>query len=330
MTLAPLACELINRYQGGFPLVARPFAALAGEFGVSESGVIGLVRELVASGVLSRFGPIFDASRLGGGQTLAALTAPEARFDAVAEAVNALPAVAHNYRREHALNMWFVVAAPTADGVGRALAQIEQATGLKVYDFPKLHEFYLGLWLQVDTSGAVDTVPVPLARPIRQAAPVVLDPLDLRLVEATQSGLPLTAQPYLAVAEDLGVEPTRVIGCLARLLELGVIRRIGAVPNHYRLGLRANGMTVWDVPDELAVELGEEIGALDFVSHSYLRPRHPGVWPYNLFAMVHGRARDEVLDKAARIAERLGSHCRGRDILFSSRVLKKTGLRLAA
>jgi DNA-binding Lrp family transcriptional regulator len=109
-----------------------------------------------------------------------------------------------------------------------------------------------------------------------------------------------------------------------------MIRRIGAVPNHYRLGLRGNGMTVWDVPDELAADLGEQVGALDFVSHSYLRPRYPGIWPYNLFAMVHGHDRAEVVTKAERVAEVLGPHCRARDILFSTEVLKKTGLRLAA
>jgi hypothetical protein len=89
-------------------------------------------------------------------------------------------------------------------------------------------------------------------------------------------------------------------------------------------------MTVWDVPDEMAVELGERVGALDFVSHSYLRPRHAGVWRYNLFAMVHGRDRNQVIDKAGEVGAVLGPHCRAYDVLFSSRILKKTGLRLAA
>jgi DNA-binding Lrp family transcriptional regulator len=114
------------------------------------------------------------------------------------------------------------------------------------------------------------------------------------------------------------------------MLRSGAVRRIGAVPNHYRLGLRGNAMSVWDVPDEEAEALGERVGALDFVSHCYLRPRRLPVWPYNLFAMVHGRDRVEVKEKAALIAELLGDACRRQALLFSTEVLKKTGLRWAA
>ena len=157
-----------------------------------------------------------------------------------------------------------------------------------------------------------------------------LDATDFAIIKQTQSGLPIAKRPADKLAIALQISPNEVISRFRAMLAGGIIRRIGAVPNHYRLGLRGNGMTVWDVPDELAVELGERVGALDFVSHSYLRPRYPGVWPYNLFAMVHGRGRDEVRIKADHIAELLGPHCRANDVLFSSRVLKKTGLRLAA
>jgi len=328
MALSTLARAFVNRYQGGFPIgEARPFGCLAASLGTTEDAVLGLIQALLEDGYLSRFGPIYDASRLGGGQTLAALSVPADRFAEVAEQVNALPAVAHNYRREHALNMWFVVAASSPSGVAATLREIEQATGLPVYDFPKQHEFYLGLWLELDEQGGVDTVPVPLDRGM---SPQPLDEVDYRIIGATQSGLPLVEQPVEELAGRLGLSPEEVVSRLEVMLDSGAIRRIGAVPNHYRLGLRGNGMTVWDVPDELAVELGERVGALDFVSHSYLRPRHPGVWPYNLFAMVHGRGRAEVLEKVERVARVLKPHCRSRDVLFSSEVLKKTGLRLAA
>jgi DNA-binding Lrp family transcriptional regulator len=117
---------------------------------------------------------------------------------------------------------------------------------------------------------------------------------------------------------------------MQRMLDRGVIRRIGAVPNHYRLGLHANGMSVWDVDDEHLLELGSRVGRLDFVSHSYERPRHPPLWPYNLFAMIHGHDREEVKQKQAQVAELLGPHCRHNDVLFSTRILKKTGLRFVA
>lgn len=156
----------------------------------------------------------------------------------------------------------------------------------------------------------------------------MIDAADRRIIEATQAGLPLTPTPFAAVAESLGLDEAEVIERLARLKERGVVRRIAAAPNHYALGLNANGMTVWDVVDEEAEALGARVGALDFVSHCYLRPRALPDWPYNLFAMVHGRNRSEVEAKRAEIARLLGRACRASDILYSTRILKKTGLRL--
>lgn len=156
----------------------------------------------------------------------------------------------------------------------------------------------------------------------------MLDDIDRRIIVATQQGLPLVARPYHAVAEQVGIAPEEVMARMNRMLEQGLIRRIGAVPNHYRLGYTANGMTVWDVPDERTDQLGEIIGALDFVSHCYQRPRYLPEWPYNLFAMVHGCDRAEVEAKTRAIAAILGADCRAYTILYSSRILKKTGLRI--
>ena len=155
-----------------------------------------------------------------------------------------------------------------------------------------------------------------------------MDDLDRAIVLATQAGLPLTARPYAAVAEQVGSDEATVMTRMQAMQESGVIRRIGAVPNHYVLGFRGNGMSVWDVPDERIRACGEMIGGLDFVSHAYHRPRHPPLWNYNLFAMVHGRDRKEVLEKVEKIAELLGDDDRGHEVLFSTRILKKTGLRL--
>ena len=158
----------------------------------------------------------------------------------------------------------------------------------------------------------------------------MLDTIDRNIVAATQAGLPLVAQPYRAIARAVGTDEADIIARLQRLIESGAIRRVGAVPNHYAIGLTANGMSVWDVTDAAVAEIGPRIGALDFVTHCYERPRHPPLWPYNLFAMVHGRSRDEVRDKVARIADLIGPAARAHDILFSTRILKKTGLRIAA
>ena len=157
---------------------------------------------------------------------------------------------------------------------------------------------------------------------------MALDDLDRRLIRATQAGLPLVPRPYEAVGAALGISGEQVRERLQSMLDDGLIRRIGAVPNHYRLGFTANGMSVWDVADDRVDELGERIGQLVGVSHCYRRPRRLPLWPYNLFAMLHGRSREEVETQADQIATMLGDACRARDILYSTAILKKTGLRL--
>lgn len=161
----------------------------------------------------------------------------------------------------------------------------------------------------------------------RPPAPPAIDETDLRIVRATQDGLPLARRPYHAVAEALGLDAGEVMRRLAAMMASGAVRRIAAVPNHYALGYKANGMSVWDVDDGRVAEAGAAVGALPFVSHCYQRPRHPPAWPYNLFVMVHGRAREEVEDKVKAIATLLGQDCRGHEVLYSTRILKKSGVR---
>ncbi len=158
----------------------------------------------------------------------------------------------------------------------------------------------------------------------------MLEPDDLALIRATEGGMPLAPDPYGEIARALGRSREQVMERLRALLAVGAIRRIGVIPNHYALGVVANGMSVWDVEDAQAAELGARIGALDFVSHCYRRPRHIPYWPYNVFAMVHGRTRDEVIAKVEQISALAGPAARSHDLLFSRRILKKTGLRLRA
>ena len=152
--------------------------------------------------------------------------------------------------------------------------------------------------------------------------------LDRRIVLATQAGLPLDARPYHWLASQLGVQADVLMERFRVMLDEGRIRRIGVVPNHYRLGYSANGMSVWDVPDEDIEAVGKQVGDLDIVSHCYHRPRHLPDWSYNLFAMVHGHSREEVRNKVEQIARLLGDKARKHDVLFSTRILKKTGLRI--
>ncbi len=155
-----------------------------------------------------------------------------------------------------------------------------------------------------------------------------IDPVDRALIIETQGGLPLVSKPYHAVARKLGLSAEVVMERIRAMQRSGAIRRIGAVPNHYALGYKANGMAVWDVLDEKVDALGHRIGCLDFVSHCYRRPRYLPEWPYNLFVMVHGRSYPEVEKMIEEIGRILGVDCRASDVLYSTRILKKTGVRL--
>lgn len=151
---------------------------------------------------------------------------------------------------------------------------------------------------------------------------------DRAIVRATQGGLPLVAEPYAAIAKAAGLAEAAVLARLEAMLADGRIRRIGAVPNHYALGYTANGMSVWDVDDEAVDALGAQVGALPYVTHCYRRPRRLPAWRYNLFAMVHGRSRAETDAHVEAIRALLGPALRAHDVLYSTRILKKTGLRL--
>ncbi|MGI9485162.1 MAG: siroheme decarboxylase subunit beta [Geminicoccaceae bacterium] len=159
--------------------------------------------------------------------------------------------------------------------------------------------------------------------------PLHLDDADRALIKATQAGLLLTRKPFAEIGKRLDLSEREVMDRLERMQAAGAIRRIAAVPNHYALGYGANGMSVWDVDDEAVDRLGRKVGALPFVSHCYRRPRRPPDWRYNLFAMVHGKSRGDVEKEVAEIAALLGEAACSHEILYSTEILKKTGLRLA-
>ena len=358
--------RLIDYLHADFPLVDRPFEAVGDALGRSEASVIDALQDLLGHQVLTRFGPLFQIERAGGQFVLAAIAAPEAEFQALADRVNAFDEVAHNYRREHPLNMWFVVAAETPAAATAVLARIEQVVGLPVLVLPKEVEYGVELRLParpVDdvigeavfhapgSSGPAAGPPAgPDAGPsaARVAGPAgrnaspggsgdpqpprrpSLEPFDRALIRATQSGLPLVPRPYEAIGATLGLSGEQVRGWLQQMLNVGLIRRIGAVPNHYRLGYTANGMTVWDVNDAQVDDWGRRLARLPGVSHCYRRPRRLPRWRYNLFAMLHGTTRASVERQAGRIAALLGDQVRAHEILYSTAILKKTGLRLAA
>jgi len=140
---------ILNRYQGGFPICERPYQAAAKILGIPESELIRRLERMLENKQLSRFGPMYHAERLGGGLSLCAMRIPEEQYDQVTEQVNSFPEVAHNYARDHAFNMWFVLATETPGRIDSVLEEIEQRTGFRVYNMPKLQEFFIGLKFEV-------------------------------------------------------------------------------------------------------------------------------------------------------------------------------------
>lgn len=155
-----------------------------------------------------------------------------------------------------------------------------------------------------------------------------MDSIDRQIITASQEGLPLTPEPYQTLADQIGIDEGELIQRLKIMQDNGIIRRIGAVPNHYKLGYQHNGMTVWDVTDEAIDTLGKRIAQLDFVSHCYHRPRYLPEWPYNLFAMIHSKTETGAAEQILKIAAILGTHSRAHEVLYSTQILKKTGLRI--
>ena len=326
--LNPLETSIVNQLQGGFPLSSHPYAAAASTLGCSETALRQGLDGLLQRQVLTRFGPLYQIERMGGCFVLAALAVPPARFDEVAAAVNSLPAVAHNYQRTHKLNMWFVLAAASQAGISAACSAIELLTGLTVHAFPKQREYFVGMRFTVGGQAAVGQASAGRGSVDDSPQVPALDDDDWRLIRATQAGLPLVEQPYRQLADSLQLPEDMVLARLGRMLEQGVIRRIGAVPNHYAIGYRANGMAVFDVADDQVDQLGQQLGQLDCVSHCYRRPRHLPHWPYNLFAMVHGGSRRAVREQQGQLLQLLGPACHRHALLFSTRILKKSGLRV--
>jgi DNA-binding Lrp family transcriptional regulator len=337
---------VINAFQGGFPVCERPFdpaSAALRERGVDVTAeeLLERVRELDEEGVLTRFGALVNAEAIGGMATLVAMHAPEERFEEVAEQVNAHREVAHNYEREHPhLNMWFVVSVADGEALGaserveRVLADIEAETGQETYDLPKRREFRVEAKFLLD--GPVADGDVDLSGLGPEVTPedrTTLTPAERDLVLEIQGGLPVTATPYADVADAVGQDVEWVLATIKRFDLEGKVRRVGVIPNHYALGYTENGMTVWDVPDDLVETVGPAVASLDFVTHCYQRPRHEGVWPYNFFAMTHGRSEAESEARIRQVHERMSEFWDvgegDWDTLFSTRILKKTGIRMA-
>ncbi|MFD1647263.1 siroheme decarboxylase subunit beta [Haloarchaeobius litoreus] len=325
--------RLIDGYQSGFPVAERPFRIVGEELGVTESEAFERVKRLSDEGVFRRFGAVLNPPVIGS-STLAAVQAPEDRFDEVSEVINGYQQVNHNYRREHDWNMWFVVTAGSRETRDRILDEIEAETGCEVLNLPMLTDYYIDLEFPVVNADrfareSVESTEVSATR-ISENATGDLSRFDAELLLAIQSGFPLSETPYRDIAaeiapeldEDVTVE--MVLAGVERLRDGGCIKRVGCIVNHVVTGFSNNCMVVWDVPDDELDERGLAVGELPYVTLCYHRPRRPEQdWPYNLFTMIHGRDPDAVDEKVDELATEYLPVDHER--LYSTETLKQTG-----
>jgi DNA-binding Lrp family transcriptional regulator len=315
--------DLLNRWQRDFPLEPRPFAHIAQQVGIGGEQVLQRYRALAAGGVVSRIGAVFRPNTVGA-STLAAMRVAPAALERVAAQVSAQPEVNHNYEREHAFNLWFVATAPDAETLEHALARIEQLSGRAVLRLPLIEEYHIDLGFDlVDGS-------VPRAGAASAGVPLALSAVQRRLVARLADGLPLIEAPYAALGAAVGLSESAVIETLRAWLEIGVIRRFGAVLRHRPLGYAANAMVVWDVPDDLVRACGLRAAQLPEVTLCYRRARRMPAWPFNLYCMLHGTERAAVEAALERVAQGAALTGYPRQVLFSRRCFTQRGARYGA
>ena len=317
--------RLLNLMQGRFPIASRPYQAVAAEAGIEEAEVIARVKHLLDERIIRQVTPIFDTRALGYSSMLvAAKVDPENPWRA-ANVINEHPGVSHNYLRNHEFNIWFTIATEPdsplgVDGTLGVLAKIAGAESVRQLPTLKLFKIRMDLEMEGGTDALAKAVEVaPPAETERQP----YDEFDVEVIRATQGDMPVVPEPYAPAAEKLGIPQTRLLEHLSAMQERRLLRRVAAILFHRRAGFSANGMGVWNVPDDRIMELGPRMAAFRGISHCYQRPTYKD-WPYSIFTMAHGRSKDECDAILDSIATQTGID--ERSTLYSSTEFKKIRL----
>jgi siroheme decarboxylase len=316
---SPLEFALLNDWQRDFPIAALPFGKIGARVGAEETAVLATLKRLQARGAISRIGAVFAPRRVGA-STLAALAAPADRIEGIAAQVSAHPEVNHNYQREHRYNLWFVATASDQVALAAALAAIEGETGCAVISLPLQQEFHidLGFDLQAPHKHHAKNPGTPGREP---------DAIEKQLIAALQAGLELVSRPFARLGERIGMSEREVLERIAGWLNEGLIKRFGVVVRHHELGYRANAMVVFDAPDDEVDRIGRQLAAEPGVTLCYRRARSLPDWTFNLYCMVHGRSREEVLPVIEGLSRLAGLPAQA---LFSTRRFKQCGARYFA
>ncbi|MDI7269842.1 MAG: AsnC family transcriptional regulator [Myxococcota bacterium] len=318
--------RLLDAVQEGLVPVERPFAEIAERIGLDEAGVIERLRALADGGVIRRIGALFDAGALGYRSTLCSIELSENRLDDLRNCVAAIPEITHCYLRSGKPAVWFTIASRDDARKAEIMRVVgEAAGGGEVADLPARRFYKLHVKLPMMGNGGLHGSPAGTGRERRSEAQP-LSAIDRSLVRETQLSMPLVPRPFAEIGSRTGMSEASVVGTLRRWREAGILRRIGAVLYHGEVGFRWNGMCRFPVADEAAAEpIGAAVAAEPFASHGYLRVAAGGPMPTAVYAMVHGRSREEVEEAARRIAASAGVP--EPEIWWTEAEIKKTSMR---
>lgn len=283
--MTPFREKLLDALQQGIQICARPYEELAARVSASEPQVLSEIARLKAEGLIRRFRGQINYRALGRVATLVTAKVPPDKLDTVIAAVNALPGVSHNYLRDHAFNLWFTLQAESPQRIEAVLSGLSRQLGIEFYSLPAARVFKLDVRFQSRPDSPEPEQPAPVYPPVRAARLSDAEKLALRFV---QREFPLTSQPF---KQAEGLEERACLDVVRTLIEKGVLKRIAAVVNHYKLGYLANGMFCAIVPPDQVEPVGLRLAAYKQVSHCYQRRPFAG-WPYNLFAMIHAHTDD--------------------------------------
>lgn len=317
MTPNQIELALIDRWQHGFPLVEKPFEVVGRSAALDQDAAIGIFRKMQANDVISRVGAVVRPNTVGA-STLAAMQVPPEQLEDVADIVSRELLVTHNYEREHALNLWFVIAGAGPEAIAATIARIHRQTGLDVVDLPMLQAYHLGLGFSL---GAAP----PQRREVGSPADYRPDPRDRAILAAIEDGLPLIERPYRAVADRIDLRQSEIIDRLDHMKASGIVTRFGCVVRHEKLGYKSNAMAVWDVPDDRLDDVVDSFARHQKVTLCYRRPRLLPVWPYNIFCMVHARSRWDAYAVIDEINLEADTGLLRQAVLFSKRCFKQRG-----
>jgi siroheme decarboxylase len=318
--------RLLNLLQGSFPLDPRPFAHVAGLAELSEDEVLSRTRRLLDERIIREITPIFDTRVLGYSSMLVAAKVDSANPWLAAKIINSHPGVSHNYLRDHDFNLWFTIATEPDSplGLDGTLDVLQRLTGAQsVRQLPTLRLFKIRMDLEME-KGTDALAAAAEAIEHREPEAIPLSEQDVATIRATQGPMEVTREPYTPAAAELGIAQEQLLEQLESMRERRALRRVAAILFHRRAGFSANGMGVWNVPEERILELGPRMSSFRGISHCYQRPTYPD-WPYSVFTMAHGRSKEEcdaILDSIAA-----DTGIEDRRTLYSSTEFKKIRLR---